>query len=78
MIKAEKMAVEFEGKANELLAECAVALTAITRAVSNGDAEIAEASIYSVFIATARELHRKGIDIDTWIVGNQIAKATLK
>lgn len=76
MIKAEKMAVEFEGNRGDLLAECACALTAITLAASDGDVVIAEASIYSVVIATARELHRKGLDIDTSFLGIHIANAT--
>jgi len=76
MIKAEKMSVEFKGNRSNLLAECACALTAITLAASDGDAEIAEASIYSVVIATARELHRKGLDIDTSFLGIQIANET--
>ena len=76
MIKAEKMAVEFEGNRSTLLAECACALTTITYAASDGDIGIAEASIYSVVIATVRELHRKGLDIDTSFLGIQIANAT--
>ena len=76
MIKAEKMAVEFEGNRSDLLAECACALTAVTLTASDGDADIAGASIYYVVIATARELHRKGLDIDTSFLGIQIANET--
>ena len=77
MIKVEKVAVEFEGTGSDLLAECAFALSALALKVSNGDAEIAEASIYSTCLATARILHEvHGIDVDTWIIGNLIANAT--
>ena len=78
MIKAEKATVEIEGNAGDLLAECACVLTAITDTVSEGDADFAAAAIYSVVMAAARELHSKGLDIDTLFLGIEITKATLK
>ena len=78
MIKAEKATVELEGNSGDLLAECACVLTAVTDTVSEGDADFAGAAIYSVVIAAARELHSKGLDIDTSFLGIEITKATLK
>ena len=78
MIKAEKTTVEIEGNSGDLLAECACVLTAITDTLSEGDTDFAAAAIYSVVMAAARELHSKGLDIDTSFLGIKIAKATLK
>ena len=78
MIKAEKATVEIEGNRGDLLAECACALTAIVDTLSDGDTDFAAAAIYSVVMAAARELHSKGLDIDTSFLGIEIAKATLK
>ena len=78
MIKAEKTTVEIKGNSGDLLAECACVLTAITDTVSDGDADFAGAAIYSIVMAAARELHSKGLDIDTSFLGIEIAKATLK
>ena len=78
MIKAEKTTVEIKGNSGDLLAECACVLTAITDTVSDGDADFAGAAIYSIVMVAARELHSKGLDIDTSFLGIEIAKATLK
>ena len=78
MIKAEKTTVEFEGNGGDLLEECAYVLTAITDAISDGDADSAGAAIYSIVMAAARELHSKGLDIDISFLGIEITKATLK
>ena len=45
--------------------------------IANGDNNSAETALYSVFMGAVRTLREEcNTDIDTWIVGNQIANAT--
>ena len=77
MIKVNGTTVEYEGKGSNLIAECALAVAGTANAIANGDNNSAEAALYSVFMGAVRTLREEcNTDIDTWIVGNQIANET--
>ena len=77
MIKVDKTNVEIGGRGGELLVECALALADTANAISDGDNNFADATLYSVFMGAVRILHeRHNIDIDTSFIGIQIVNAT--
>ena len=77
MINVNGTTVEYKGKGSDLIAECALAVAGTANAIANGNNNSAKSALYSVFIGAVRILREEcNTDIDTWIVGNQIANAT--
>lgn len=77
MIKVNDMTVEIEGNADDLCAECTLAVAGTANVIAGGDDRIASATLYALFMGAVKVLREyHNIDVDTSLIGNQIANAT--